>query len=169
MKKVLLFILMNTFAINPLYAVEKASKERLESISERGRRVMPFNLDKTIHVFSKSAEGGLQQVLVKDKADSNQIALIRLHLLKIAKQFQQGDYSDPARIHGRSMPGLKVLSKAAKHDQINIEYKELPDGAQIHYLTDIIDIINAIHQWFDAQLSDHAHHAIDGHASHLKH
>jgi hypothetical protein len=30
-------------------------------------------------------------------------------------------------------------------------------------------IITAIHQWFDAQLNDHARHAISGHSSHKMH
>jgi hypothetical protein len=33
-------------------------------------------------------------------------------------------------------------------------------GAQIGYSTDDPSLINTIHQWFDAQLSDHARHAV---------
>jgi hypothetical protein len=40
--------------------------------------------------------------------------------------------------------------------QVRIEYKELPDGAQIEYSSDNPGLVKAIHRWFDAQLADHA-------------
>lgn len=147
-------------------AVEKASDERLDEIAQRGSHVMPFNLEQTTHVFSKTEKGGLQQVIVKDSSNVEQIKLIREHLTKISKEFKQGDFSNPAKIHGESMPGLAEL-KAAKPDQVKIVYKELPNGAEIDYSTDVPELIKAIHKWFDAQLSDHARHAISGHPHHL--
>ncbi len=66
------------------------------------------------------------------------------------------------------MPGLDELRKA-KPGQIDVVYKELPNGAEINYSTDSPVFINAIHQWFDAQLSDHARHAISGHSNHQMH
>jgi hypothetical protein len=89
-------------------------------------------------------------------------------LTKISHEFQQGDFSNPAKIHGDSMPGLDELRKA-KPNQIEIVYKELSNGAEINYSTDSPVLINAIHQWFDAQLSDHARHAISGHSHHQMH
>ncbi len=123
---------------------------------------MPFDLEKTIHIFTKTNEGGIQQVIAKDKSDSKQIRLIRKHLLEISVEFSQGDFSQPAQIHGDDMPGLSAL-KSAQVGQITIEYKELPDGAQISYSSKLSPLVKAIHQWFDAQLSDHARHAIPGH------
>lgn len=76
-----------------------------------------------------------------------------------AKEFKQGNFSNPEKIHGASMPGLAELS-TAKTGQIKIAYKELPDGAEITYATHIEKLKLAIHQWFDAQLSDHARHAV---------
>ena len=66
------------------------------------------------------------------------------------------------------MPGLAEL-KTAKAGQIKIEYKELPDGAQITYSTEVPKFRQAIHQWFDAQLSDHARHAVPGHSHQQMH
>ncbi|MEP6606999.1 MAG: aspartate carbamoyltransferase, partial [Nitrosospira sp.] len=120
-------------------------------------------------VFSKTAEGGLQQVVVKDRSDTEQIRLIQAHLSEISSDFKRGDFSKPERIHGKSMPGLAKL-KAAKPGQIKIEYGKLPDGAQISYSTESLELINAIHQGFDAQLSDHARHAVPGHLhQHMHH
>jgi hypothetical protein len=155
----LLFVLFVTF---PVYDLKSADKKRLDEIAERGSHVMPFDFDKTIHIFTKTNEGGLQQVIAKDKSDSEQIHLIRKHLLDISTEFSQGDFSKPAQIHGDDMPGLAVL-QSVKADQISIEYKELSDGAQISYFSQSPPFIEAIHQWFDAQLSDHARHAMPGH------
>ena len=52
-----------------------------------------------------------------------------------------------------------------KKDELSIVYKELPDGAQIDYTGENPNLVNAIHQFFDSQLSDHAHHAMSGHSS----
>lgn len=145
-----------------VHAAEPASEQRLDEVAERGAHVMPFDLDKTSHIFSKTDTGGIQQVIAKDKADSGQISLIRLHLSQIAEEFQQGDYSNPEKIHGAAMPGLAAL-KAAGPGQVKIVYRELPDGAEITYATHIEKLKRAIHQWFDAQLSDHARHAVPGH------
>jgi hypothetical protein len=119
-------------------------------------------------VFTKTDKGGVQQVIAKDSAQGEQIGLIREHLSKIAHEFAQGDFSDPTRIHGETMPGLAEL-KAAKPGAIRIEYRELAAGAQIGYATDAPGLVDAIHRWFDAQLSDHARHAVAGHPHHLMH
>ena len=139
----------------PVQAVEKASKARQEEIERRGARVMPFSLERTVHVFTKTKNGGIQQVIAKDKSDTGQITLIREHLSMISKQFGQGNFSAPASIHGSDMPGLAELEKA-RPDQIKIEYKEIPQGGQISYSATSSELIDAIHRWFDAQLADHA-------------
>lgn len=152
----------------PIHAVEKANEQRLDEVVQHGSKVMPFDLEQTTHVFSKTTNGGIQQVLVKDAGNVDQIKLIREHLTKIACEFHQGDFSNPAKIHGYTMPGLDELRKA-KPNQIEIVYKELPNGAEINYSSDIPELIKAIHQWFDAQLSDHARHAVSGHSNHQMH
>ena len=157
-----LFLLALFIAV-PIHAVEKADEQRLDEIAERGSHVMPFDLEKTTHIFSKTDTGVIQQVIAKDKSDTEQINLILSHLSAITKEFKQGNFSNPEKIHGASMPGLAEL-RTAKTGQIKIEYKELPDGAEITYSTHIEKLKLAIHQWFDAQLNDHARHAVPGHS-----
>jgi len=164
----IVFLFIVLLVTIPAYAVEKASERRLDEVVQRGSHVMPFVLEQTTHVFSKTATGGVQQVIVKDPVNAEQIKLIRDHLTKISHEFQQGDFSNPAKIHGDTMPGFDELRKT-KPNQIDIAYKELPDGAEINYSTESPFLINAIHQWFDAQLSDHARHAISGHSNHQMH
>ena len=163
-----LSLLIALFSAFPSNAVEQASAERLDTIAQRGAQVMPFNLEQTLHIFSKTAKGGIQQVIVKDATDTDQVRLIREHLSQISSEFNNLDFSDPEKIHGKAMPGLAEL-REAKIGQIKVKYTELPNGAQIEYSTELPNLIDAIHRWFDAQLSDHARHAIAGHESHHMH
>ena len=141
--------------VAPAQAYKKASKARQEEVERRGAQVMPFNLERTLHIFEKTKSGGVQQVIVKNPSDIGQIKLIRKHLSMISKEFAQRDFSDPASIHGSNMPGLAELEKS-RPGQLIIRYKELPDGAQIAYSSTNPKLIDAIHRWFDAQLADHA-------------
>ncbi|MDQ7090422.1 MAG: hypothetical protein Q9M50_07225 [Methylococcales bacterium] len=63
------------------------------------------------------------------------------------------------------MPGLTTL-EGAKKGELSIDYKEIPVGAEILYTSDNLKLVEAIHQWFDAQLSDHARHATMHHDAH---
>lgn len=141
-----------------VFAQEPKSESREALVEQRGRKIMPFDLEQTLHIFSKTDQGGLQQVITKNADNKQQIALIRAHLSKIAKQFNQGNFSAPAAIHGNNMPGLAVLKKA-KPGELHVDYHELEKGAEISYSSSDAEIISAIRQWFDAQLSDHGRHA----------
>lgn len=132
---------------------------RQNMIHEGGSHVMPFDLSKTTHVFKKTENGGIQQVIAKDKKDTDQISMIQMHLQMEAQAFQEGDFSDPTKLHGEDMPGVKELS--SNSSKIKIEYSTLPYGAQITYTSSEEEVINAIHAWFDAQLLDHGDDAIE--------
>jgi hypothetical protein len=154
--------LMMLLAAAPIQASAQASDARLDEVQRLGAQVMPFDLQQTTHVFKKTKHGGLQEVVAKKSSNTEQIELIRAHLSKISRQFANGDFSDPAKIHGDEMPGLAQL-RNAKPGQIKVEYEQLADGARIRYTTNDPALIKAIHQWFDAQLRDHARHAVATH------
>jgi hypothetical protein len=78
-------------------------------IEANGAQVMPFDQNTTTHIFQKTGDGGVESVVVNDAQDQEQIGLIRAHLQEEATKFTQGNYEDPARIHGMDMPGLKEL------------------------------------------------------------
>jgi hypothetical protein len=122
-------------------------------IHEMGSQVMPFDLHKTKHVFQMTDSGGIQQVIVRDQKDSDQLPLIHQHLHHEAMRFAGGDFSDPTKLHGENIPGIRELEASAS--QIKITYSELPNGAQLTFVTSDIHLITAIHRWFGAQLSDH--------------
>jgi hypothetical protein len=138
-----------------------ADPERQAEVSARGAQVMPFGLSATTHVFTKTAVGGMQQVIVKDSKDARQIQLIRQHLSDIAQRFARGDFSAPTEIHGEHMPGLADLKKA-KTGEITVHYQDLVDGGQIEYATQNANLVAALHKWIDAQLSDHGPDAHEG-------
>ena len=83
--------------------------------------------------------------------------LIQAHLQEEAIRFQNGDFSDPAHIHGDMMPGLAVLQE--RGTELTIVYTPLDNGAQILYTTEDETLITAIHDWFATQTSDHGPHA----------
>ena len=134
-----------------------AQPNRQAMIHDMGSQVMPFDLTKTTHVFKMTVTGGLQQVIVKDPADTAQIALIQQHVEHEATRFRSGDFSDPTSLHGGNMPGMNELTASVA--QISIEYAALPNGAQITFATHDLNLVTAIHQWFGAQLSDHGQDA----------
>lgn len=123
------------------------------TIHEMGTHVMPFALNKTLHIFEMTVSGGIQDVVLRDEKDDDQLILIRQHLREETVRFSEGDFSDPKALHGNDMPGIKELEAAAS--EITITYEELPGGARIIYETSDIRLITAIHSWFGAQLSDH--------------
>jgi hypothetical protein len=146
------------FSSTSVTAIEKASDARINEVAQLGKHVMPFDLNQTLHIFTKVKNGGVQQVIAKNAQNKTQISLIREHLIKIENDFKQANFSDPEKIHGKDMPGLEAL-RNAKLGLITIHYSEIPDGAKITYLSKDAKLIIAIHQWFDAQLRDHASHA----------
>jgi hypothetical protein len=135
------------------------AQNRQAEVAGRGAKVMPFDLEQTTHVFQLLEDGGLQKVVVKDQSNKKQIALIQAHLKEESERFRKGDFSDPGKIHGEDMPGLAELKAGA--EQIDVRYAPLPDGAEIRYTTKDPKTAMVLHRWFDAQLSDHGHHASD--------
>jgi hypothetical protein len=140
-----------------------ADSQRQAQVSERGGDVMPFSLSATTHFFARSVQGGVQQVVAKKPDDTSQVKLVRLHLQSIREQFLRNDYAGPSHIHGKDMPGLAELT-AATPGQIDITYKEIAGGASLTYATANGALVAALHQWFEAQLSDHGGDAKSGHA-----
>lgn len=138
---------------------------RQAEVAGRGKEVMPFSLAATRHVFTKNPKGGVQRVAARDVSDGAQVALVRQHLHAIRAQFLKGDFSGPSHIHGQDMPGLAQL-EAARPGQVAIGYQEVPGGAELRYASADPRLVAALHQWFDAQLSDHGKDAMAGHAQH---
>ena len=138
---------------------------RQDEVAERGAAVMPFDLDATTHRFVPLPDGLEQIVVADDPADSQQILLIRSHLEVEQARFQHGDFSDPAHIHGDDMPGLVTLQ--ARAGDIEIVYSEIPDGGRLVFTTSEPQLVETLHEWGRAQVSDHGAHA--EHTEHAEH
>ncbi|GIV61028.1 MAG: hypothetical protein KatS3mg043_2117 [Rhodothermaceae bacterium] len=130
---------------------------RQAEVAARGAVVMPFDLDRTIHVFEPTEDGGVQRVIVRDPQDQAQVVLIRRHLREQAARFARGDFSAPARIHGEEMQGLKELASGAA--RLRVQYAEEPGGGRIRYASSDTALVQALHRWFAAQRRDHGGHA----------
>ena len=143
-------------ALTILVACQPITSDRQLQVAERGAQVMPFDLDRTTHIFTKLDNGGLQQVL-SDDGDTAQIGLIREHLAEEADRFSQGDFHDPEMIHDADMAGLHELTMGA--GRLNIVYSDTDSGGQILYTTADADLVSALHAWFDQQVADHGNHA----------
>ena len=129
------------------------AETRQEHVHHMAHGVMPFDISQTVHIFKMTESGGVQKVIAKDPAATDQIALIQRHLQHEAENFQQGNYSDPAKLHGADMAGLKDLQTGAS--RIKVSYAALPDGAEITFATTDLHLLTALHRWFGAQLHEH--------------
>ena len=79
---------------------ERFRADAAGTVHGQSHAVMPFDITKTVHVFTMTESGGIERVIVKDKRDREQVMLIQQHLRKEAARFGEGDYSDPASLHG---------------------------------------------------------------------
>ncbi len=151
------------FAVN-LSAQEKEHKQnhemndstlihRQHMIHSESHMVMPFDMNKVTHYFIKNDSGGVLMVKVKEVNDTMQTELIRKHLKHEKDLFTDADFKDPKTLHGTNMPGLKKLTESAGKYSVN--YSEVPAGAKLIFSSKDPEVVNALHEWFDAQLKDH--------------
>lgn len=124
------------------------------AMASRAAAVMPFDLAATVHTFTPTTTGGVQQVLADDGVDTATVERIRRHLRTEATRFARGDFTDPAAIHGHDMAGLAELRAGAP--QLAIRYADLPAGARITYTATDPNLLAALHAWFAAQNLDHS-------------
>jgi hypothetical protein len=136
-----------------LLGTVQAQTTQQEHVHQMSHHVMPFDISKTLHIFKMTEQGGVLRVVTKEAGSSGQVSLIQQHLQHEAEQFQKGNYSDPAMLHGANMPGLKELQEGAS--RIKVSYSALPNGGEIVFETKDIHLLTAIHRWFGAQLSEH--------------
>lgn len=126
---------------------------RQEIVAQRGAKVMPFDLTATTHQFDSTPTGAVELVTANSADDTTQIDLIRKHLLTEAARFKQGDFGDPAAIHGSNMPGLRALTRSA--GRIDVTYAEVPAGASITFTTSDPELRSGLADWIMAQNMDH--------------
>ena len=151
------WFLIGAAAVAVAALVGCSSGDRQAEVAERGAQVMPFDLERTTHRFTPTADGLVEEVVADRSDDAEQVELIRNHLAEEADRFSAGDFADPAKIHGRDMPGLADLQAGAT--RIRIRYESLPAGARITFSTTDPALVTALERWGAAQVADHGRHA----------
>jgi hypothetical protein len=121
-------------------------------MQERGRRAMGVDQYTSSHKFDALATGGRIE-LVRDTADSAGVAQIRAHIRDIAKAFASGDFSTPAFVHMKDVPGTAVMRE--KRSVISYEPRDLPRGAELVIRTSDPAALHAIHEFMSFQRGEH--------------
>jgi len=127
--------------------------QHAKAVDHRGDQAMGFSHDKTQHHFRLFSDGGSIDVVVKSKADSEQVIAIRSHLKMIAGMFSQGDFHLPMFIHDRVVPGQKTMESKRKF--ITYSFAILSDGGRVRIQTRNPRALTAIHEFLKFQVKDH--------------
>lgn len=122
------------------------------ALQTRGEQAMGVDQYSSMHVFDALADGGRIE-LQRDEEDPDGVERIRGHLRMIAEAFNSGDFSTPAFVHMQEVPGAAVM--AAKQDEIEYVYGDLPRGGELRLVTDDPDALEAIHEFMEYQREDH--------------
>ena len=121
----------------------------------RGRLVMGIDQYTSTHVFEDLADGGRIE-LQRDTADAEGVTVIRAHLKTIAQAFKAGDFTAPALVHMKEVPGVDVLK--AKKAVITYRYRDLPRGGEVRIQTSDATARKAVHAFLAFQRSEHHAH-----------
>jgi hypothetical protein len=115
-------------------------------------RAMGVDQSTSVHRFDALPEGGRIE-LQRAVDDTAGVAQIRRHLRTIATAFTSGDFSTPAFVHMRAVPGTDVM--AARRDAIAYAYRDLPGGGEVRITTRDPDALRAVHAFVAFQRQDH--------------
>jgi hypothetical protein len=132
---------------------QKSKHEAMESMNQRGDKVMGFDHTLTTHHFLLRPNGGVIQIEANDRADKASRDQIRSHMRHIAKMFGEGDFSAPMLIHVQNPPGAEVMKKLK--GRIQYEFSENAGGAFIRMSTGDPAALKAIHEFLRYQIKEH--------------
>ena len=107
------------------------------------------------HAFAVTPDGG-RISLERDTDDSLGVQQIRAHMKLIQHAFQAGDFSTPAFVHQKEMPGTAVMKE--KRAVIEYSYEDLPRGGSVVIRTSDPAARSAIAQFLEAQRTEHHSH-----------
>lgn len=131
----------------------KAKPDAMESMNERGDKVMGFDHTKTNHHFLLKENGGVIQIEANDSADTASRDEIRQHMRHIAKMFGEGNFSAPMLIHEQNPPGTDVMKQLKAG--IKYDFGESERGAFIRITTSDAAALKAIHAFLRFQIKEH--------------
>ena len=127
--------------------------QHMKDLDQRGDATMGFDHERTTHHFLITDQGGVIQVEANDPEDAESRDQIRHHLADIAARFAAGDFSAPAKIHDRVLPGVPEMIRLK--NAIRWRYEEKERGGQVVITTADPDARSAVHEFLRAQIADH--------------
>lgn len=122
------------------------------ALQERGKQAMGVDQYTSTHHFDALPDGGRIE-LQRDVDDSAGIVQIRAHIREIAHAFKSGDFSTPAVVHLKEVPGTRIM--AERRDAITYEPRDLPRGAELLIRTKDPIARQAIHEFMAFQRGEH--------------
>ena len=125
------------------------------AMQHRGGMAMGVDQYTSSHEFTITSDGG-RISLQRDSADSLGVAQIRAHMRLIQHAFAAGDFSTPAFVHMRDMPGTRVM--AEKREAITYRYEDLPRGGSVVISTNDEAARSAVREFLEAQRAEHRTH-----------
>jgi hypothetical protein len=130
-----------------------AHSQHHSGVNERGDHAMGFSHEKTTHHFRLAATGGAIYVSANDAKDNESRDQIRMHLSHVAVLFKEGDFSKPMFTHGKTPPGVPVMTRLKA--EINYTYQETERGGRLIIATANTEALAAIHDFLRFQITDH--------------
>ncbi len=122
------------------------------AMQERGKAVMGVDQYASTHRFDSLADGGRIR-LQANAGDAAAVAAIRRHLREIAGAFAAGDFSSPARVHERQVPGTAVM--AAMRNELTYTYRDIPRGGEVRIRSRDPQAVAAVHEFLAFQRGEH--------------
>ena len=122
------------------------------AMQARGERVMGVDQSASTHHFDSLADGG-RITYQADGDDARAVRTIREHLRGVARAFAAGDFSAPATVHDRDVPGARVM--AERRALIRYDYRDVARGGAVRIRTRDPHALAAVHQFLAFQRSEH--------------
>jgi hypothetical protein len=129
-----------------------ANDSSFAQMQQRGHMAMGVDQYTSQHKFDITSTGGRIELQRADD-DSLDIAQIRAHMRLIQHAFAAGDFSTPAFVHNKQMPGTDVMAR--KSALIAYTYADLPRGAEVRITTSDPEALKAIADFLNAQRMEH--------------
>ncbi len=76
-----------------------------------------------------------------------------IHRRDLQRAFAAGDFSTPAFVHMRDVPGARVM--AARRAMISYRYADLPRGGELRIKSSDPEAVVAVHEFLAFQRKDH--------------
>jgi hypothetical protein len=145
-------LITSTFACEKPKSAPAQDTTAFGAMQKRGMMAMGVDQYMSAHQFDILPDGGRIALQMKDD-DTLGVAQIRAHLKLIQHAFQAGDFSTPAFVHMKTMPGTEAMTR--RKDFIKYTYADIPRGGEVRITTSDPESLAAVRQFLLAQRMDH--------------